>query len=495
MTVNKLTYPSKENAVQEKINEIIDNLGGGGGSYTAGTGIDITNDVISVAAPTLVNKATQTDSVAILTNSTNSAHNTVAIGYAAYCPSYSGVAVGTNTWGGYMATAVGGSAKATNEGAVAIGIEAEASSNYSIQLGKGTNSEANSLYIGVAQAYNYKLLGIDGLIPDARISSNIARTSDIPAAVTESTVSGWGFTKNVGTVTSVNNTQPDANGNVTISTGGSYTAGTGIDITNDVISVDGEQASLVSLATVATSGSYNDLSNKPTIPTVDQTYSSSSTNAQSGTAVAQALSSVSVSKDNLSITNNSNNQLQTVGVIDQNDTTQAIKTWTGTLAQYNAIVTKDTDTLYNITDDTAGGSSVYTKSEVNALLTGKPTFTPLIDYDSLPRGTYGGTAVGSYTLKDNVSNYDYLMVTTFNGNALSSMQTVIAKVVTFSIPACSTMGLSRGNSDSEFYIHSSQYNIIGNTLYVNTNGRMGIGSIYEGNIGQTKYIDIQGIKF
>lgn len=31
MTVNKLTFPSKENAVQEKINEIIDNLGGGGG--------------------------------------------------------------------------------------------------------------------------------------------------------------------------------------------------------------------------------------------------------------------------------------------------------------------------------------------------------------------------------------------------------------------------------------------------------------------------------
>jgi len=28
-------------------------------------------------------------------------------------------------------------------------------------------------------------------------------TSDIPAAVTESTVSGWGFTKNTGTVTGV----------------------------------------------------------------------------------------------------------------------------------------------------------------------------------------------------------------------------------------------------------------------------------------------------
>ena len=46
------------------------------------------------------------------------------------------------------------------------------------------------------------------------------------------------------------------------------------------------------LATVATSGSYNDLSNKPTIPaavTVDQTYNASSANPQSGTAVAGAI--------------------------------------------------------------------------------------------------------------------------------------------------------------------------------------------------------------
>ena len=33
--------------------------------------------------------------------------------------------------------------------------------------------------------------------------TKVATTSDIPAAVTESTVSGWGFTKNTGTVTSV----------------------------------------------------------------------------------------------------------------------------------------------------------------------------------------------------------------------------------------------------------------------------------------------------
>lgn len=37
------------------------------------------------------------------------------------------------------------------------------------------------------------------------------------------------------------------------------------------------------------SGSYTDLTNKPTIPTVDQTYDETSANAQSGTAVAGAI--------------------------------------------------------------------------------------------------------------------------------------------------------------------------------------------------------------
>lgn len=52
-----------------------------------------------------------------------------------------------------------------------------------------------------------------------------------------------------------------------------------------------------SLATVATTGDYDDLTNKPSIPTVEQSYSSSSTNAQSGTAVAQAISGVDAVPD------------------------------------------------------------------------------------------------------------------------------------------------------------------------------------------------------
>lgn len=48
-----------------------------------------------------------------------------------------------------------------------------------------------------------------------------------------------------------------------------------------------KKANTSSLATVATSGSYNDLTDKPT---VDQTYSATSSNAQSGVAVASAIS-------------------------------------------------------------------------------------------------------------------------------------------------------------------------------------------------------------
>lgn len=61
---------------------------------------------------------------------------------------------------------------------------------------------------------------------------------------------------------------------------------------------------------------------------------------------------LSVNPDNKSITTNSSDELQTVGVINSRDSSIAVKTWTGTKAQYDAIVTKDANTLYNITDDT-----------------------------------------------------------------------------------------------------------------------------------------------
>lgn len=116
-----------------------------------------------------------------------------------------------------------------------------------------------------------------------------------------------------------------------------------------------------SLATVATSGSYTDLSNKPTIPTVNNaTLTITQGGTTKGTFTANASSNVtidldsggSVDVDNKSITTNASDQIQTVGVINSRDTSTAIKTWTGTKAQYDAIGTKDANTLYNITDDT-----------------------------------------------------------------------------------------------------------------------------------------------
>lgn len=92
--------------------------------------------------------------------------------------------------------------------------------------------------------------------------------------------------------------------------GGSYTAGDGIDITNDIISIDDtvalktdlsdyvtstdlatellDYAELSDLATVATTGSYNDLLNKPTIPTVPTNVSAFTNDA--GYITSSALS-------------------------------------------------------------------------------------------------------------------------------------------------------------------------------------------------------------
>ena len=67
---------------------------------------------------------------------------------------------------------------------------------------------------------------------------------------------------------------------------------------------------ITGLATVATSGSYNDLSNKPTIPTIPSSLPANGGNA---------------------------------------DTVNNFRLWKGTQAQYDAITTKDSNTIYMIT--------------------------------------------------------------------------------------------------------------------------------------------------
>lgn len=113
------------------------------------------------------------------------------------------------------------------------------------------------------------------------------------------------------------------------------------------------------LASVATSGDYDDLINKPTIPTVNDgtlTIQKNGTTIGTFTANQSGNSTVNIEADtvltdDVTVSKNSSDELQAIGVID-NNSGSAIKTWTGTKAQYDAIVTKDSNTLYNITDDT-----------------------------------------------------------------------------------------------------------------------------------------------
>lgn len=70
------------------------------------------------------------------------------------------------------------------------------------------------------------------------------------------------------------------------------------------------------------------------------------------TEVDSKLASSSGTGDGKSITKTSDNKLQAVGVLDARNTSTALKYWTGTRSQYDAIATKDNNTIYNITDDT-----------------------------------------------------------------------------------------------------------------------------------------------
>jgi hypothetical protein len=104
-----------------------------------------------------------------------------AFGYNAKATGERAEAFGGNcTASGNWSIKIGHTGTASGDYSIAIGSEASASANYAIQLGYGTNSTANSLQIGFGTDNNYTLLdGTTGLIPDTRISSNIARTSSV----------------------------------------------------------------------------------------------------------------------------------------------------------------------------------------------------------------------------------------------------------------------------------------------------------------------------
>lgn len=126
---------------------------------------------------------------------------------------------------------------------------------------------------------------------------------------------------------------------------------------------DGTEASWVVL-NYATNLSYSnkvlqllnqngeDIGNSVTIDSLpDQSGQSGKFLTTDGTDASWTTIQQSPDVDDKSISLNASNELQAVGVIDQQDGTTALKQWSGTKQQYDSILSKDENTIYNVSDE------------------------------------------------------------------------------------------------------------------------------------------------
>lgn len=135
------------------------------------------------------------------------------------------------------------------------------------------------------------------------------------------------------------------------------------------------KADVDDLAEVAFSGSYNDLSNKPTIGNATIIIKQGGITKGSFTVNQTGNEEIDIDQggsdiDNLTITKNTDDEIQAVATVNQNTATGAtnpVYDWVGTLAEYQAqnIETLHPNWLCYITDDIGGGDSVYTKAQID----------------------------------------------------------------------------------------------------------------------------------
>lgn len=298
--VDKLTLPAKENAVQLKINEIIDNLVTVDDDLSTTSENPVQNKVITdalndkqdvISDLSIIRSGASAGSTAVQPNdlatvATSGSYNDLldkpTIPQEVFIAEY-----GTTSYNDVLAAYNAGKEivclwKMWNRQSSTMSIVDNVFNfhfplqdrNFRLTLDSTNTWNTNSINL---QSTNNRVTSIDSSSTNSTYPTSKAVYDAIPSAVTESTVSGWGFTKNTGTVTSVNNVQPDSSGNVTISVSG---------------------------------GANTDLSN---------------------------------------LTSTGNNLVNTA--LNTRDNSTRLKFWTGTKAQYDAISTKDSNTLYNITDD------------------------------------------------------------------------------------------------------------------------------------------------
>ena len=203
------------------------------------------------------------------------------------------------TGGGIVPIAMGGTGATTTAGA---------------RTNLGVSATADFANIAFSGAY-------DDLTGKPAIPSRTSDLANNSGYITSSALSGY--------VKSVNGAAPDSSGNVTISVsgggssgGGNYTLptassstlggvkiGSGLTInTNGVVSADVTSSTLTAyakatdLSAVAKSGSYNDLSNKPTIPsayTLPNATSSTLGGVKVGSNISVSNGTISLAKSNV----------------------------------------------------------------------------------------------------------------------------------------------------------------------------------------------------
>lgn len=203
------------------------------------------------------------------------------------------------TTGGIVPIAMGGTGATTTAGA---------------RTNLGVSATADFANVAFSGAY-------DDLTGKPAIPSRTSDLANNSGYITSSALSGY--------VKSVNGVAPDSSGNVTISVsgggssgGGSYTLptassstlggvkiGAGLTINNSgVVSADVTASTLTAyakttdLSAVAKSGSYNDLSNKPTIPaayTLPNATSSTLGGVKVGSNISVSNGTISITKSNV----------------------------------------------------------------------------------------------------------------------------------------------------------------------------------------------------
>ena len=270
------------------------------------------------------------------------------------------------TTGGIVPIAMGGTGATTTAGA---------------RTNLGVSATADFANVAFSGAY-------DDLTGKPAIPSRTSDLANNSGYITSSALSGY--------VKSVNGVVPDSSGNVTISVGGgsssgsNYTlptasstvlggvkVGSGLTInTSGVVSADVTSSTLTAyakttdLSAVATSGSYNDLSNKPTIPSA-YTLPNATSSTLGGVKIG----------NNISVTNG------TIS-LSQTDVTSAL-----------GYTPPASDTVYNnATTSTAGLMSASDKAKLNSIASNANNYThPSTHPASMITGLASVATSGSYS--------------------------------------------------------------------------------------------------